>query len=130
MHGPDRARVRQGHRRFGEVIDRELVIAGPAHHVFIGGPELGKVHSFGGFYVWNEKLARAIGFGQVDSEPEIYVVWVQDAGLAIHFGVGNVHGALLVGRLHERKTDQVGERNFAAATRSEERRVGKESGGR
>ncbi len=81
--GADRARVGEADRGALEVGDRELVVAGLADEVLVGGPEAGEVHRLGGLDRGHQQLAGAVGLGQVDREAEVDVRRRDQGGLAV-----------------------------------------------
>ena len=113
--GADRARVGEGERRPGEVLDGELGVARLAHDVLVAGPERGEVHRLGALDVGHEELAGAVLLLHVDREPEVDVGRGDLGGLAVDHVEADVHLRHRLEGLDQRVADQVGERHLAAA---------------
>ena len=111
----DGARVGEGHRRTGEVLDRELGVAGLAHDVLVAGPERGEVHGLGALDVGHEELAGAVLLLHVDGQAEVDVGRGDLGGLAVDDVEADVHLGHGLQGLDQRVADQVGERHLAAA---------------
>ena len=105
----------QRDRHAGEVLGGQLPVAGAPHDVLIGGDELAEVHGLGILDAGHDELPTSVFALQVDGQAQIRVGGRDDVRLAVHFGEVPVHVRELLGRLHDRVPEQVGERDLAAA---------------
>ena len=96
-------------------VDRELVVAGLADEVLVGGPERREVHRLGGLDRGHQQLAGAVGLRQVDGEAEVDVGGGDEVGLAVDDVEAVVHLRHRLERLDQRVADEVRERHLAAA---------------
>ncbi len=113
MHGADATGVGQSDRHIGEVVGGELVRPGPPHKIFVGEPELAEVHGLGLLDRSHHQLPGG-PLDQVDRETEVDVLRCGQSRLAVHLGIGVVHGRRRLERLDHRVPDQMGERDLAA----------------
>ena len=98
-----------------EVVDRELVVAGLADDVLVGGPERREVHRLGGLDRRHQQLAGAVGLLHVDREAEVDVGRGDQVRLAVDHVEADVHLRHRPQRLDQRVADEVGEGDLAAA---------------
>ena len=116
MNGADSARIRQRDRHAAKVFGGQLAVAGAPHDVLIGGDELPERHGVGTLYACHHQLPVAVLALQIDGQAQVGVRRRDRRRLAVHLREVPVHVRELLDRLHDRVTEQVGERDLAAAS--------------
>ena len=90
MNGSDAAGVRQRHGVAREIFGGEFIGASARHHFFVGLEEVGETHLFRLFDSGDEQRAGSVGFGDVDSEPEVDVCRHHERRYAVRLVVKHV----------------------------------------
>ncbi len=112
----ERAGIRERDRGSRKVIGGQLVRPRPPHDVLVCHPELGEVEILGTLDRRHEQLPAPVVLGHVDREPEVDVVVMNHAWLAVDLGVGRVHLRQCNGCPDDCVADDVGERDLPAAS--------------
>ena len=115
MHGADGARIRQRDRHAGVVLGGQLAVPGAPHDVLVGRENWPKRIVSARLIAGHHELPVAVLALQVDRQAQVDVRRGDRGRLAVHLGEVPVHVRELPDRLHDRVTDQVGERDLAAA---------------
>ena len=115
VHGADGAGVGQRDRDAREVLGGQLAVARAPHDVLVGGDELAETHCLATLDRRDDELALAVLALQVDGQAQVGVGRRDDVRLAVELGEVPVHVGEALDRLHDRVTQQVGERDLAAA---------------
>lgn len=115
MQRADRARVGEGHGGADEVVDRQLVRAGPLDEVLVRGVERGEVERVGGLEVRHEQRTGAVALLLIDRETEVDVFVADDDGLAVDDTEARVHARNAPERGGPPRTHEVREADFADA---------------
>ena len=116
VHGADGSGVGQRNRHAGKVFGGQLAVARAPDDVFVGGDEFCESQFLATLDAGHHQGALAVFARQVDRQAEIGVSRRDRAGLAVDLGVVPVHVRELLDGLHQRITQQVGERDLAAAS--------------
>ena len=98
-----------------EVLGGELAVTRAPDDVLVGAVELREVHRLGVLDRGDDERAAAVLAGQVDGQTEVGVRGGDRVRLAVDLGEVPVHVRERLDRLHDRVTQQVRERDLAAA---------------
>ena len=115
VDGADAAGVGQRGGDAGEVVHRQLAVAGAADDVLVGLPELEEVQRLGLLDGRDDELAVAVGLHQVDGQAEVDVLRLDQGRLAVLLREGVVHRRHGLEGLHHRVADEVREGDLPAA---------------
>src|SRR5690606_10698596 len=115
MHGADGARVGQRDGDAAEILGGQFAVAGTADDVLVGGVELGEVHLFAALDGRDHEGTAAVLTGQIDGQAQVGVGGGHRVRLPVDLGEMPVHVREGLHGLHDRVTEQMGERNLAAA---------------
>ena len=117
--GTDATRVGQGDGHAGEVIHGQLAVAGTFDDVLVLLHELGEAQGFRFLDGRHDQRTGAVLAHHVDSQTQVDVLWGYQVGLAIDLFIRVVHIGVSHDRADQGVTDDVGEANLPAATRTQ-----------
>ena len=118
--GPDRPRIRQGHRGAGEVVREELVRANAADDVLVGTPEPGEVEVVGALDVRHEQRPAPVVLLHIDGEAQVHLVVSNHVRHAVGLDEALPHPRYRLERAHDRPPDEVREAHLPAPAALEE----------
>ena len=115
MDGADHAGIRDRAGGAGEVVGGHRAAADLLDELLVGGPEAGEVEGVGLLHARDEERVRSVASLDVDGEPEVHVLVVDDDRLAVDLGVGRVETGKVAERTEHAEGDEVREAHLARA---------------